>query len=133
MSSTKYYELTNPQKRIWFTEVLHNHVEMSNIGYLIQFKGEYDLNLLARAIKYVVKANDSLQLRFKFTGADKGEPVQYIPEYEEIPVEIIEAESEEELYKKIEKIHRERFDINARFHCSFVVFSINKKIYGLAP
>jgi amino acid adenylation domain-containing protein/non-ribosomal peptide synthase protein (TIGR01720 family) len=130
MSSIKYYELTNPQKRIWFTEVLHNHVEMSNIGYLIQFKGEYDLNLLAQAIKYVVKANDSLLLRFKFTGADKGEPVQYIPEYEEIPVEIIEAESEEELYKKIEKIHRERFDITAKFHCSFVVFSINKKICG---
>ena len=92
MKSTKYYELSNPQKRIWFTEVLHNQLEMSNIGYLIQLKGEYDLNLLAQAIKYVVKANDSLRLMFKFTGEEKGEPIQYIPDYEEIPVDIIEAE-----------------------------------------
>jgi amino acid adenylation domain-containing protein/non-ribosomal peptide synthase protein (TIGR01720 family) len=131
MSSIKYYELTNPQKRIWYTEVLHNHLEMANIGYLIQFKGEYDLKLLARAIKYVVKANDSLQLRFKHPGKDKGELVQYIPDYEEIEVQIIEAASEEELLKKIENNHRERFDITARFHCSFVVFSIDKKICGL--
>jgi len=38
MSSINYYELTNPQKRIWFTEVMHNHLEMSNIGYLIQLR-----------------------------------------------------------------------------------------------
>lgn len=131
MASTKYYELTNPQKRIWFTEVLHNHLEMSNIGYLIQFKGDYDLKLLARAIKYVVKANDSLRIRFKLPDKDKGEPLQYIPDYEEIDVQIIEAASEEELLKKIENIHRERFDITARFHCSFVAFSIGKKICGL--
>jgi len=131
MSSTNYYELTNPQKRIWFTEVLHNHLEMSNIGYLIQFKGEYDLDLLAQATKHVVKANDSLRLRFKLADKEKGEPVQYIPDYEEVDVQIIEAASEEELLKKIENIHRQRFDIDARFHCSFVVFSIGKKICGL--
>ncbi len=131
MKSIEYYELTNPQKRIWFTEVLNSHLEMSNIGYLIQLKGKYDLDLLAQAIKYVVKANDSLRLRFKLTGKDKGEPVQYIPDYEEVEVQIIEAASEEELLKKIENLHRERFDINARFHCSFVVFSLGKKICGL--
>ena len=130
MSSTKYYELTNPQKRIWFTEVMHNHLEMSNIGYLIHFKGQYDLNLLAKAVKYVVKANDSLLLRFKLTGDEKGEPVQFIPAYEEVDVQIIETASEEELLKKIENIHRERFAVDARFHCSFVVFSIGKKICG---
>ena len=75
---------------------------MSNIGYLIELKGEYDLKQLAQAIKYVVKANDSLQLRFKPSDPDKSEPVQYIPGYEDVEVEIIEAASEEELFKKIE-------------------------------
>jgi len=130
MNSIKYFELSNPQKRIWLTELLNNRLEMSNIGYLIEFKGEYDLQKLARAIKYVVKANDSLQLRFKFSEKDKSELVQYIPDYEEIEVEIIEAANEEELFEKIEKIHRHPFDISAKNHCSFVAFSINQKRCG---
>ena len=100
MNYLKYFELSNPQKRIWLTEVLNNHLEMSNIGYLIELKGKYDLEQLAQAIKYVVKANDSLQLRFKYSDKEKGELVQYITDHEEIAVSIIEAASEEELFEK---------------------------------
>ncbi len=131
MDSLEYYELTNPQKRIWLTEVLNNHKEMSNIGYLIELKGEYDLEQLALAIKCVVKANKGLQLRFKYAGEDKGDLSQYLPpDYEDVEVGIIEAAGEEELFKKIEEIHRQRFDITGKYFCAFVVFSINKERYG---
>lgn len=131
MEPTEYYELSNPQRRIWLTEVLHNHKDMANIGYLIELKGNYDLDKLARAIKYVVKANHSLRLRFKHSEKDKSELLQYLPEYEEVHVEIIEVESEEALTEKIEKIHRERFDIYGNYLCSFAVFSINNNRFGL--
>jgi amino acid adenylation domain-containing protein/non-ribosomal peptide synthase protein (TIGR01720 family) len=130
MDSITFRELTNPQKRIWFTEQLNNRKDMSNIGYLIELKGEYDPPLLAQAIKHVVKANDSLQLRFKPPEQDKSELLQYIPDYEEVQVRIIETETEEELFEKIDEAHRERFDIDAKYFCSFVVFSIAKKRFG---
>jgi amino acid adenylation domain-containing protein/non-ribosomal peptide synthase protein (TIGR01720 family) len=131
MNPIEYYELSNPQRRIWLTEELHGNKDMANIGYLIELKGKYDPDRLAQAIKYVVKANDSLQLRFKYPADDKKrEPIQYIPDYEEIEVEIIEAADEEELFKKIEKIHRERFDLTDKNHCSFAVFSIDKERCG---
>lgn len=131
MNPTEYYELSNPQRRIWLTEVLHNHKDMANIGYLIELKGHYDLDKLAQAIKYVVKANHSLQLRFKHSEKDKSELLQYLPVYKEIDVEKIETSTEEELFKRIERIHRERFDVMGDYLCSFAVFSIDNKRFGL--
>ncbi len=136
MNATETYELTNPQKRIWLTELVNNGVDMSNIGYLIEFKDEYDLELLARAVKIVVKANDGLQLRFNYADKDRTELAQYIPEYEEMEVGIIEAATEKELFEQMEAAHRERFDITAKNFCAFYVFSIEpgdgagKKRYG---
>ena len=131
MNPTTYYELSNPQKRIWLTELLNNRKEMSNIGYLIELKGEYNLEQLALAIKEVVKANDSLQLKFTLSETDKSELLQYFPGYEEIDVAVIEAADEEELEQKIEAIHRDRFEVTGGRMCSFAVFSINKTRFGL--
>ncbi|MDQ1352917.1 MAG: hypothetical protein QG657_3223, partial [Acidobacteriota bacterium] len=130
MNPIKYFELSNPQKRIWLTEVLHNHLDMSNIGYLIELKGTYNLEQLARAVKYVVKINPALQLRFKDSEEAKGDLLQYLPEYEEVNVEIIEAANDDELFRKVERIHREQFDIYGGYNCSFAVFSINKERFG---
>lgn len=132
MSSKKEYELSNPQKRIWLTELLNDRKDMSNIGYLIELKGEYDLEQLAQAVKHVVKANTGLHLRFRYTGDDNtGDLVQYMPEYEEVAVDIVETASEEELYDIIEAKHRRQFDITGKFFCSFVVFSIAGNRFGL--
>lgn len=130
MSPNPFYELSNPQKRIWLTEVLNNHLDMSNIGYLIQLKGHYHLTLLAQVIKNVVKTNRALQLRFKYADSDKSQLEQYFPDYEEVTVEIIEALDEESLFKEIEKIHRARFDVIGGYMCSFAVFSIAKTRFG---
>lgn len=131
MNPIESFELSNPQKRIWLTELLNERKDMSNIGYLIELKGEYDLQQLARAIKYVVKANPALQLNFKYPPEKKSDLLQYLPEYREVEVKIIETTGEKELFKKIEALHREQFDITAKYLCSFAVFSINKKRFGL--
>lgn len=131
MTTRKLYELSNPQKRIWLTELLNNHKDMSNIGYLIELKGAYDLEKLARAIKLTVKANPGLRLRFQYSNKEKGELLQYLPDYEEVDVTIIEAADEKELNEKIEAIHRKQFDVTAKYLCSFVVFSIAGQRFGL--
>lgn len=105
---------------------------MGNIGYLIELKGNYDLELLAKVVKYVVKINKGLQIRFKYRDENKSDLVQYLPEYEEVDVKIIETKNEKELFDKIEAIHRQQFDVTGdNYLCSFVVFAINKKRFGL--
>lgn len=131
MSSANYFGLTNPQKRIWVTELVNNHVDMSNIGYLVEFNGIYDLNRLAAAVKFVVLSNDSLQFRFRYSNEIDRELVQYKPEDPEIDIRIIESETEEELFQKIESVHLEQFPVNSKYFCTFVVFSINRSRFGL--
>jgi amino acid adenylation domain-containing protein/non-ribosomal peptide synthase protein (TIGR01720 family) len=131
VSAVEHYELSNPQKRIWRTELLYERRDMANIGYLIELKGQYDLERLARAIKEVVKVNRGLQLRFTYADEDQGDLVQHLPDHEEVEVKIIEAADEGELYRKIEEMHRQQFAITARYLCAFVVFSINHERYGL--
>lgn len=131
MESIEYYELSNPQRRIWRTELLYERREMANIGYLVELKGTYNLDLLARAIRYVVKINRGLQLRFKYADEDQSDLLQYQPDYEEIEVALLEVDSEEELLEKLEELHRQRFDITDKYLCAFAVFSIGRQRYGL--
>ncbi|MGE5341490.1 MAG: amino acid adenylation domain-containing protein [Candidatus Omnitrophota bacterium] len=131
MNPIKSFPLSNPQRRIWLTETLNNRVDMSNIGYLIEFKERYDLDRLARAVKHVFKANPGLQLRFQYSDEIKGELVQYIAEYQEVDVRIIEVETEDQLVEKIQAMHREQFDLLAPHHCFFAVFSIANTRFGV--
>jgi amino acid adenylation domain-containing protein/non-ribosomal peptide synthase protein (TIGR01720 family) len=103
---------------------------MANIGYLIELKGSYDLDRLARAIQLVVKANEGLQMRFRKTGNDSGDLVQYLPEYEAVAVEKIEVATQEELAERIEALHRQRFEVGDHYMCSFAVFSIGGNRFG---
>ncbi|MCP4217376.1 MAG: hypothetical protein GY765_22225, partial [bacterium] len=130
MNASDCYQLTNPQQRIWLTELLNDSLDMSNIGYLIEMKGRFDLQRLAQSIKHVVKANDGLQLRFKFADKEKSSLLQYIPEYEEMEVGVIHANSKDELFHKINEIHRQRFNVTDKNLCAFYVFSINDEKFG---
>ena len=130
MNATEYFELSNPQQRIWFTELLNNRKDMSNIGYLIELREKYDLERLAQAIKITVKANHALHLRFKYSDTDKSKLLQYLPEDDDIDVAVIKTTSEKELYDKIETLHRERYDVTRKKLCSFAVFSINDTRFG---
>lgn len=124
-SPHQYSELSNPQRRIWLTELMHNHLDMSNIGYLIHFHSPYDLPLLAKAVQAVVKANKGLQLRFKPSETDHTELLQYIPDFREIDIPIIHARDHAHLLQLIENKHRERFDLSSGdYLCAFAVFSI---------
>ncbi|MCP4155681.1 MAG: amino acid adenylation domain-containing protein, partial [bacterium] len=50
---------------------------------------------------------------------------------EEPEVEIIESPNEEDLFNKIDALHKERFDISRKNLCSFVAFSISNERFGL--
>lgn len=101
MENKKFFELTNPQKSIWYTEQYYNGTTVNNICTSGTVYGKIDENLLKEAINNVVKQNDSFRIHVVL---DNNIAKQYIAEYKEfnIDVEYINDESQIESIEKDE-------------------------------
>ncbi|MEQ8171667.1 MAG: condensation domain-containing protein, partial [Candidatus Eremiobacterota bacterium] len=81
----KYYELTHPQKRIWFNEEKYEGTSFANIAFTVKYREKIDFSLLEKAINTVIKQNEGLRIRLK--KADTGYVqyvlpfIDYVPEY----------------------------------------------------
>lgn len=72
------YNLTHPQKRVWYVEKLHSGMPIYNIGGYSRFNGEIDFELANKSINIFIEKNDGIRLRIMEQG---GKAVQYINEY----------------------------------------------------
>lgn len=101
MENKELFELTNPQKSIWYTEQFYNGTTVNNICTSGTVYGKIDVNLLKQAINNVVKQNDSFRIHVVL---DNNIAKQYISDYKEfnIDVEYINDESEIEDIEKEE-------------------------------
>lgn len=99
MGNKELFELTNPQKSIWYTEQFYEGTTVNNICVSGTLYGKIDEELLKQAINNVVKQNDSFRIHVT---QEKNDVRQYIADYEKfnIDVEYINNESE---VKQIEK------------------------------
>lgn len=93
------YDLTNPQKSIWYTEELYKGTPIENIIGTVIIKEKVDFSLLEQAINIYVEKNDSFRTKFTING---NHPQQYIEPYSKFPVEIIDIDSMQSL-KSFEK------------------------------
>lgn len=101
MENKELFELTNPQKSIWYTEQFYNGTTVNNICTSGTVYGKIDVNLLKQAINNVVKQNDSFRIHVVL---DNNIAKQYISDYKEfnIDVEYINDEAEIEDIEKEE-------------------------------
>lgn len=88
------YELTNPQKSIWFTEHFFKNTSIANVSGTCIIEDVVDFKKLEQAINLVMKNNLSLRLRIILKD---GIPMQYVDEFSPIKVETFELEKEEDL------------------------------------
>lgn len=88
------YELTNPQKSIWFTEHFFKGTSIANVSGTCVIEEVVDFEKLEKAINLVVQNNSALRL--KITVKDNV-PVQYIEKYTPIQIDTIDLETEEDL------------------------------------
>lgn len=93
-----HYNLTHPQKRIWYSEKLHPGTGMWNNAGTMKIRGSVDYSLLEKAFCLFVKQNDAVRIRI---GVQDGVPYQYITEYKPFSVEILDfsARGIEKLYE----------------------------------
>ncbi|MDC2943372.1 non-ribosomal peptide synthetase [Bacillus thuringiensis] len=87
---SRYFPLSNGQLGIWYVEKMYPNTSISNNGALIQLATEQPLlyNLISIAINEYIKRTDNIRLRM--ISRKEGEPVQYVAEYIEKEIEIIE-------------------------------------------
>ena len=62
MGNKELFELTNPQKSIWYTEQFYEGTTVNNICVSGTLYGKIDEELLKQAINNVVKQNDSFRI-----------------------------------------------------------------------
>ena len=60
------YDLTNPQKSIWYTEQFFKNTSVNNIGGTIIIKDKISFDLLKKSIYEYVKTNDSFLIKLCF-------------------------------------------------------------------
>ncbi|KEI98773.1 hypothetical protein N496_04000 [Clostridium botulinum A2B3 87] len=101
---SKYFDLTNSQKRIWYTQKIYLNSSMFNIGGKVQIHGNIDVKKLCQAIKIVIDNNDSLSIKFvekdeqifQYFSSEKCKTIDYIDFSQECDPE----RSFEQWYKK---------------------------------
>lgn len=108
MKNKELFELTNPQKSIWYTEQFYSETTVNNICTSGTVYGKINENLLKQAVKNVVKQNDSFRIHVVL---ENNIAKQYIADYKDfnIDVEYINDESEIERVEKEEVKYK--FDV----------------------
>ena len=103
------YELTNPQKSIWYTEEVIKGTTVNNICASGIIYEKIDETLLKKAIYELIKQHDSYRIHI---GMQNGSVYQYISDFKEFPIDIEYIEDSSKL-KQIE-------DSQAKYHFSIL-------------
>lgn len=77
----KTYALSNPQKRIWYTEMMHPDTAVNIMAGFIKITGQSDYSKLCQAINAAIYAHDALRIRL--TDEGQAEPRQYLVDDQE--------------------------------------------------
>lgn len=93
------YNLTNPQKTIWFTEEFYKGTSIENIAGTANIADKVDYKKLAKAINIFIERNDSFRLKFI---NENNVIKQYVDEFKAFSLETVSVNDEKDV-KRIEK------------------------------
>ncbi|OOR17785.1 MULTISPECIES: non-ribosomal peptide synthetase [Bacillus cereus group] len=124
MANEECYPLSHPQRRIWYTEVIHSGKGICNLRFLFKLHRKMDYSKLNRVVNRVISENDGLCIRLKENGLQ--EPEQYFIKHEEQEFEFFDFSSVEDsdlLEKWIEQKTKETFTL---FNSDLYYFALIK-------
>lgn len=126
-----YYPLTNPQKRIWYTEKVYPNISLYNIGGPIRIKGNIEFNILESCINILIKKHEGLRLRLI---EENGQVKQYVRNYEEVKLDYIDFSQynnpEDEFNKWVDNEARSPFVLTNERLFYFALFKISDNDNG---
>lgn len=116
------YNLTNPQKSIWFTEQFYKGTPIENITGCVIVLEKLNLKALQKAINLFVKSNDSFRL--KFTVKDD-KPLQYLSSFSEFEIENVMVNTDEDIKDIENEMSNTPFEVLDNLLFSFKTFTFS--------
>ena len=108
MEKKDVYELTNPQKSIWNTELFFSNTTVNNICVSGIINEEVNIEILKKAINLLVKENDSFRTKLI---VNDSVPVQFFSEYIPFNIDVIKVENKKEFNKIEQQMVEEKFNL----------------------
>ena len=68
MTNEECYPLSHPQRRIWYTEVVHSDKGICNLRFLFKLHRKMNYSKLNQVVNRVISENDGLCIRLKEMG-----------------------------------------------------------------
>lgn len=63
--STEFFDLSHPQKRIWYNEKMHSMSSANNIGGTVYFRGKAKPELIKESLLKFIELNDNIRIQIK--------------------------------------------------------------------
>ncbi|TCW58282.1 non-ribosomal peptide synthase protein (TIGR01720 family)/amino acid adenylation domain-containing protein [Bacillus thuringiensis] len=124
MTNEECYPLSHPQRRIWYTEVIHSDKGICNLRFLFKLHRKMNYSKLNQVVNRVISENDGLCIRLKENGHQ--EPKQYFIKHEEQEFEFFDFSNVENtnlLEEWIEQKTKETFTL---FNSNLYYFALIK-------
>ncbi len=130
MNGKPTYQLTHPQKRVFYTSQIFPGSPMYNIGGYVRINQKIDFKLLERSVNLYIKNNDGLRLKFKIDE----DIVQYFEDYTYINLEYKDfsafRDSEECFYEWMKQEIKKQFNIKNDFLFKIYLFKLAENDNG---
>lgn len=120
MNNKDVFELTNPQRNIWNTELFFSDTNINNICVSSIIDEVVDFNLLKKAINTLVELNESFRIKLCIENTI---PMQYISDFMPFDIDIIELESMDKFKALEQSTVEEKFSL---FDCNLFKFKLIK-------
>lgn len=126
-----YYNLTHPQKRIWYIEKINTNSQLHNIGGCMKINEKIDIKCMEKAFNIIIKNNEGLRLRFTEI---ENEPFQYVEEYQYENIDFIDFSNyenpEEQRKSWLKGLFEKSFELNNSRLYYFCMYKVSEKEYG---
>lgn len=127
-----YYDLTHPQKRIWYIDRVNSGSPLHNIGGCLDICGVIDYKTMKNTLNIIIKSHEGLRLRF---GEIDGQPLQYVEEFAEQDIDFFDFSKYDapaaDFEKWLENVYTRRFDLYNDQLVYFAIYKVSEKKSGV--
>lgn len=125
---SNYYELTNPQKNIWNTEMYYSNTNVNNICASSVFGDDVNIDLLKQAINILVQKHDSFRIKLTLKNSV---PMQCFEDFIPFDVDVKNIKNMDEFKSLEEKIVSEQFKLIGSPLYKFVIVKFDNGKVGV--
>lgn len=113
------YNLTNPQKSIYYSEQFYKGTSISNISGTVRINKKIDFDVLEKAVNLIIKNNDALRTKLHVI---ENNVKQSFLDYKKYDVELVNVKDEEELNILLKKLVKKPFTTQDELLFRFTMF-----------